>query len=763
MNSSQSLDRDAPATGEPSISRDALRQRPVTSHEIVLEEGRSLVSTTDSRGLITDVNDYMIEVSGYTRVELIGQSHNIVRHPDMPEAAFADMWRCLRAGQPWVGVVKNRCKNGDHYWVLAQVTPVLNAEGKIGGYMSVRRKPSRELIQQAEHDFAALRGGRLRGARMVNGRLQTPGLGERLNPLWRLNLATRLFLLALFGVGFAGLGIWLPEAWSERLGWAWWGVLIFALYSAWWLARDVSGRLALAGAAFDRMAANDFDHFVDVSRSDEVGRVLQGLKSTQIRLGYQLERSQREAASAIRVLRALQVASANVMVADQEFRIVFVNQSLARMLKHHEQRIAAQIKGFEADSLVGTSIDRFHQDPAARRQQLSRLTSAHQAQLLVNGLTFDLRVTPVRDVKGASLGYVTEWVDRTDELAIQFEIEQVVSAASEGRLDERIPCQSKQGHILALATGINQALDAFSQATSSIMSVMEALAVGDLTRTVEVELKGAFGEMAANANQTVERLGAIVSQIKSAVGVIDSAAAEISAGNADLSERSEQQAANLEETASSMEQLTSTVQQNAANAKNARQLAEGVSAIAKRGGDTVRAAVSTMREVTAASKQIEDIISVMDGIAFQTNILALNAAVEAARAGEQGRGFAVVASEVRALAQRSATSAKEIKQLIADSVGAVDKGAQQVNEAGETIGRLVGEVGQVSALMSEISAASDEQASGIGLVSNTINQLDNATQQNAALVEQASAAAHALSDQASQLSEAVSVFKLRGR
>ncbi|WP_192030105.1 methyl-accepting chemotaxis protein [Pseudomarimonas arenosa] len=727
-----------------------------------LEQGRSIASTTDTRGIITDVNDYMVEISGYRRDELIGRPHNIVRHPDMPPAAFTDLWRSLKQGLPWVGVVKNRCKNGDHYWVLAHVTPVFDTAGKVTGYMSVRRRPSRDLIDNAERDFAAVRAGRLRGARMVNGQMQKPSLSARWNPLWRLNLATRLFLLAMFGVGYAALLLLLPAESEAGAGLrlAFWPMAGFAAYSAWWLARDVSGRLQGAFDGFEAMAQSNFDYPVDVARGDEVGRVLRGLKSTQIRLGHQLEKSEREAAASSRVRRALEVASANVMVADHEFRVVFVNQSLAALLKRHEQRIAESIPQFSADTLVGMSIDRFHKDPGARRSQLMQLNSTHRARLEINGLTFDLSVTPVL-AESHTVGYVTEWADRTEELAIEREVEQVVSAASEGRLDQRITEHNKGGHNLVVASGINQVLGAFSGSLASLTRVLQALAEGDLTRRVEERFSGAFAEMAEHANQTVDRLAQIVGQIQSAVSVIDSAASEISSGNADLSERSEQQAANLEETASSVEQLTATVQQNAANARSGRQVAESVSDIAQRGGDTVRQAVNTMRDITAASKQIEDIISVMDGIAFQTNILALNAAVEAARAGEQGRGFAVVASEVRALAQRSATSAKEIKQLIADSVQAVEKGALQVNEAGETIGRLVAEVGQVSTLMSEISAASDEQASGIGQVSNTINHLDSTTQQNAALVEQASAAARALSEEASKLGEAVSVFRLR--
>jgi methyl-accepting chemotaxis protein len=239
-----------------------------------------------------------------------------------------------------------------------------------------------------------------------------------------------------------------------------------------------------------------------------------------------------------------------------------------------------------------------------------------------------------------------------------------------------------------------------------------------------------------------------------------SATGQIAAGNADLSQRTEEQAASLEETASSMEELTSTVKQNADNARQANQLAAGASQVAVKGGAVVGQVVSTMSSINDSSKKIVDIISVIDGIAFQTNILALNAAVEAARAGEQGRGFAVVASEVRSLAQRSAAAAKEIKGLITDSVGKVEDGTRLVGEAGKTMDEIVTSVKRVTDIMAEIAAASQEQSSGIEQVNQAITQMDEVTQQNAALVEEAAAAAESLQEQAQSLTQAVSVFKL---
>jgi methyl-accepting chemotaxis protein len=288
----------------------------------------------------------------------------------------------------------------------------------------------------------------------------------------------------------------------------------------------------------------------------------------------------------------------------------------------------------------------------------------------------------------------------------------------------------------------------------------QSVAAGDLTQTVQIHSQDETGKLLkalAHMNQGLVR---IVTEVRSGTDTIATASSQIASGNLDLSSRTEQQASSLEETAASMEELTTTVRQNADNARQANGLARSASEVAVKGGEVVSEVVSTMTSINESSRKIVDIISVIDGIAFQTNILALNAAVEAARAGEQGRGFAVVASEVRSLAQRSAAAAKEIKFLIDDSVEKVGVGNQLVSQAGATMGEIVDSVKRVTDLMSEINAASQEQTTGIGQVNEAISQMDQVTQQNAALVEEAAAAAESLQDQANKLTQVVGVFKL---
>ena len=318
------------------------------------------------------------------------------------------------------------------------------------------------------------------------------------------------------------------------------------------------------------------------------------------------------------------------------------------------------------------------------------------------------------------------------------------------------------GLILAIIAGI-LLIRAILRPLNEAVTIANAVASGDLTSRIEVNSTNEMGRLLQALKTMNDNLLDLVGKVRYSTESIATASNEIASGNSDLSNRTEEQASSLEETASSMEELTSTVKQNAENARQANQLAVGASEVAMKGGAVVGQVVQTMSSINDSSKKVVEIIGVIDGIAFQTNILALNAAVEAARAGEQGRGFAVVATEVRTLAQRSAAAAKEIKELINDSVAKVDEGTKLVDEAGSTMDEIVTAVKRVTDIMSEISAASQEQSSGIEQINQAVTQMDEATQQNAALVEEASAAAESMRQQSSVLSQAVSVFKFAKR
>ncbi|MBS0404508.1 MAG: PAS domain-containing protein [Proteobacteria bacterium] len=514
---------------------------PVSSQEYPFPHGHTLVSTTDTKGRILYCNPMFIEVSGYSREELLGQPHNIVRHPDMPEEAYRDMWQTIASGKPWSAPVKNRRKNGDYYWVMANATPLME-DGRAVGYMSVRTEATRAQVQAAERLYATMRAERQAGRerhRFSGARLVRSGWAGRLGALAHTGLPARLALtMGALLLGSQAIAMLLPGGSLAASTLAW--LLYLGLFGgAWWfLARMLVGPLARLTATANRLAAGDLTQQPEPARSDELGQLQQAL-----------------------------------------------------------------------------------------------------GQLSVN-----LR-SIVRDARD-------------------------------------------QSSAMVLGTG------------------------------------------------------------------------EIAQGNQDLSQRTETQAGNLQQTASAMEQITGTVQQTAESAQQASRLAAQTQAITERSHQAVNEVGGTMNAIQRASQRIGEITQVIDAIAFQTNILALNAAVEAARAGEQGRGFAVVAAEVRALAQRSAQSAKEIKQLIEDAARTVRAGHETTEVARQTMAEMLASVRQMGALVDEISHATGEQLSGISMVNGAVAQLDGITQQNAAMVEQMAAAAQSLQGQARATSETVQVFRL---
>ncbi|AKC78098.1 chemotaxis protein [Xanthomonas arboricola] len=508
------------------------------------------------------------------------------------------------------------------------------------------------------------------------------------------------------------------------------------------------------------VAAGRLDNPIEIDRHDELGRLLLNARAMRDDLRARLQRDQLIASEALRVRTALDDVSTNVMIADADRRIIYVNRPLQRMLKSVQGELRRDLPNFDADALIDASIDQFHRKPEHQARMLDQLTGTHTAQIHVGGRTMRLVVNPVLGAAGERMGFVVEWADRTQEVQVEQEVARIVQAAAAGDLSERVGLEGKQGFLLLLAQQLNALLDNNADGLSRVSALLSALSQGDLTARMDGDLQGVFATIRDDANATADQLAGIVRRIKDSSLAINSAATEIATGNGDLSRRTEQQAAALEETAASMEELTATVKQNADNADQANRLVLDAAGVAAQGGDVVGRVVTTMADIDTSSKKIAEIIGVIDGIAFQTNILALNAAVEAARAGEQGRGFAVVASEVRTLAQRSAGAAKEIKHLIQDSVTRIGNGAALASEAGSTMQQVVSSVQRVTDIMSEITSASREQAAGITQVNQTVTQMDESTQQNAALVEEATAAARAMEDQAAQLVDAVAVFRL---
>jgi methyl-accepting chemotaxis protein len=470
-----------------------------------------------------------------------------------------------------------------------------------------------------------------------------------------------------------------------------------------------------AVAVLAEIEKGNYSSTVKARSDDEIGQTLKGLERMQVALRERTDKEHAVATENARIRTALDRVSVGAMLGDVEGKIIYINDALRELFRHREAEIRKQVPSFDSEKVVDGSFDMFHQTPALQKHHLAGLTAAHTAEVKMGEATLRIVANPVIDAAGVRVGTVVQWVDRTPQVAIENEVQAIVAKAIDGDLTARIREEGKSGFIKSLSGGVNSLL--------------------------------------ANMADVVRNMARAAAEVRTG-------SQEISRGNADLSQRTEEQASSLEETASSMEEMTSTVKNNADNAAQANQLASAARDQAERGGAVVGAAVAAMGEINASSKRIADIISVIDEIAFQTNLLALNAAVEAARAGEQGRGFAVVASEVRNLASRSAEAAKEIKTLIQDSVSKVTEGTKLVDESGKALGEIVVRVKKVTDVMAEIASSSREQASGIEQVNKAITMMDDVTQQNAALVEEASAAAQALTEQASNLSQLIARYRV---
>ncbi|KER84041.1 chemotaxis protein [Xanthomonas arboricola pv. celebensis] len=484
------------------------------------------------------------------------------------------------------------------------------------------------------------------------------------------------------------------------------------------ITRSLTQPLSRATRAAESIAGGKLDNDVDTQFNDESGRLLKAMSKMQLQL------------------RNLLAAQTDMAKRHDDGQISFRIDAAA--FPGEYGRMA-----HDTNTLVGSHI--------AVKMRLAQIMGRYA----IGDLSEDMEKLPgEKAVLSETMAQV-----KVNLGAMNTEIKHLALSAANGDFSARGDAERFQYDFRLMVESLNNLMSTADGNLQSLSTLLQSIAAGDLTARMSGDFRGVFAQMRDDANATATQLAEIVSGIKASAVSIKGAASEIAAGNQDLSQRTEQQAANLEETAASMEELTSTVKQNAESARQANQLAIGAAGVASQGGEIVSKVVETMSGIEASSKKIADIISVIDGISFQTNILALNAAVEAARAGEQGRGFAVVASEVRTLAQRSSAAAREIKGLIDDSVQRVSEGSVLVHSAGKTMGEIVSSVQRVTDIMGEISAASQEQSSGIEQVNQTVTQMDETTQQNAALVEEATAAARALEDQATQLTDAVAVFK----
>lgn len=667
--------------------------QPVTQQEYPLTEETVLISRSDLKGNVTYASPTFVEVSGFSRDELVGAPHNLIRHPDMPEAAYADLWKTLQSGTTWQGLVKNRRKNGDHYWVHATLAPLRDGD-RIVGYTSVRRKASPAAVAKAEKIYAEMREkGKSRSYTLDRGTLRRKGLTGMLSRFRVTSLRAKLIGMVLAAVLLLGI--------AGGLG--------------------VYG-LVVSGERLDTLSRSGLDNVASLQHIEQtVGQVLEQLEP------------------AVRNPRSVEAEEMSAALTVQLDNL----QSRWKAYQANENSNSQALEPF------GNALDSWS-----------------------NGV--DQAATALVDGNGFGAYEALNDVVLPSTQTLREQASQLV--ASERTLAAEMLADAEQGRQqMLIAQLVLMALGALIMIGLSVLilkSVMRSLAgaryvtfqiaAGNLAARERRQTGDELGELLYSLDTMRFSLSGIVGDVENRVSVVTPAIQQIAAENEELASRTEQQASSLQETASSMEEMTSTVKQNTDNARQASELAVQNSQSTKQTGEQMQQLVERMQRIAQSAEKMTEMISVIDGIAFQTNILALNASVEAARAGEHGRGFAVVASEVRNLAGRSAEAAQEIRRMIDSTTQEVTGGRSAVEQAEKAIDAVMRQVNQVSELMESISTASSEQSSGIGQINSAIAEMDDVTQQNATKVQSIAASADNLSLEAFELANVVDAFRLEG-
>ena len=721
--------------------------RHVTNKEYVLPSSMVIVSTTDLEGIITHCNESFLQAAGMTRDEVMGQPHNILRHPDVPAQVFGDMWKALKSGMPWSQVVKNRRKNGDHYWVRAFATPI-REQGRIVGYMSVRFPATRDEITGAARAYKLIHQGKLK---LVQGRPDS--LALRLKRVIKAESLVQIggvgIVLSLIGGFVSSPGLVFPYLTASvvlaAIGWGW---------SSFRMNNETgSVRQKLAG-----LASGDVRQDFTLGSGSMLDKLSQWLQPAVVRLGWMAQEAKESKSKSDAVLQALDSATSCIMLADTDYHIRYVNQSLHKMLQVYESQMRDELPDFDSNQLIGANIDVFYKDPINTRKMLDSLTEKMVTELPINGLRFRLNITPIL-LEGERCSTMVEWEDITQEYYIQTQLQNVIQDLSRGHFKSLEVNQQATGFYRELQVGINGVIETLHNAMVDITQVVVAQSEGDLSQTIDTEYHGDLGRLTKAINASTHKLNEIVSLVRDVALHVDEEATEVSQDARELSSRVQEQASSLEETSATMHQMNSAVQNNSQNALETEKVAQQVESEISTSVETMQQTIDAMSEIQASSHQIAEIVTMIDSIAFQTNLLALNAAVEAARAGDHGRGFAVVAGEVRGLAQKSAEAAKDIRKLIDESVAKIDRGTQMATEAGASLNGVTESIHQVTKMVEQIAQASSEQADGIQQVHQAITNIDSVTQENAGLVERTTEAANNLSEQAHNLNHNMAFFK----
>ena len=725
----------------------------ITQKEYELSQDTTIVSRTDLHGNIVSANEEFIEASGFAWTELVGQPHNILRHPDVPPEVFKDFWSTIQEGKTWTQTVKNRRKNGDHYWVVANATPIFE-HGKIAGFMSVRTPATREQISQAERAYQLISDGKIN---LHNGNVKS--VKDTLNPLIHFNQSTITLVLVTLILISNFITLLYPEI-EEVITPILFEITDILLVALIMLTSWLNGgRLSMLEKHITDISEGNFHEEINSKGTDLISNLFGRLKSMQIKLGADLDDVKAALENSKRIETALKAASSNIMVADRFRSIIFMNDSVIEMLKSIEPELKKSLPNFDSDNLIRQSIDIFHQHPEHQAKLLDELTETFHARIKAGNATVDLIIDPIFDENNNRIGTVAEWKNMTEQLSIEANIENIITEASTGVLSNRIDAIHLTGFEKNISLSINNLLDNISNIFVQLNNVLSTMAEGDLTKRLEGSYQAELLAMQSATNNAVSNFGLTLSQVSTGAQEIGGMAKEVAVASEDLSQRTQEQAASLEQTAASMEELTATLQHSTDNSGTAYKLANSTASEAENGIVVMTKTLDAMNGISELSKKIGEITSVIDSIAFQTNLLALNAAVEAARAGEHGRGFAVVAGEVRNLAGKSADAAKDISSLIGSTINQINNGTDLVEETNRVFEHMVVSIKEVETLVSQVSTTAHEQSEGIKQVNIAVGQLDELTQQNAALVEELSATAGNMSEESANQAEFISRFK----
>ena len=703
-----------------------------------LPQDMIILSTSDLQGRIVDFNEGFVIASGYTKDELVGESHSLLRHPDMPASAFKDLWVTVEDGRPWFGIVKNMRKNGDHYWVAANVAPIYEA-GRITGYVSVRYAATPEQVSMAESLYGQVNAG---AAKLPVTKVGLPMEAHVLSSMALFSIAAPTFA-RLFDMH---MPLWIESSLSVFSL----AVTAYMIYNLFKLEKP-SNRLYRA--VLD-MANGHYKQPIEGNTP-----WVNMMNMVRSRVAESAARQFDTDRSSVVMMTAMDTASTMLMVLDHRFTIRTMNKSLVSFLTQHEAAFKEEFLTFNLSQDACRSIDMFSNDPLAQRAKLEALTQPLVEEVNMAGLVVRMTCVPIVH-NGIRIGTVMEWVDRTTNARIEKEIQEVVNDVADGLFAARVNVAGSEGFHRDAGQQVNALAENLANFSHVIAHSAGEMAFSRLATGMPGEYRGTYRSVQNAFNLSMRNMNEVLGQVQHTSQEVSGAVGQLADGIQSFSDQTQQQAAAVQQTNASMNEMLSAVRANAEHVRHADQLTHGVHDRVIESSQVMQQAQQAMQSIQASGQKIGDIVVLIEGIAFQTNLLALNAAVEAARAGEHGRGFAVVASEVRSLAQKSADAAKDIKVLIDNSVQQIAQGTQLVEKTSVALQSVRESVDEVTSVVARIATTSNDQARGIDEVAKTMVIMDGVSQQSAALVEETAAAATDVSSKMHALDHLVRQFQL---